>query len=65
MSEIVGMLRGRKVYEDDRRLAQLQRDMEYIPVYGTTVAAASESRCEHCKRTNRNRTDCESCGAPL
>lgn len=51
MSEIVGMLRERKIYADDPALTRLQCDVEYIPIWGSKFADASNGvRCDYCRK---------------
>lgn len=65
MSKPVGMLRGKKIYDNDPRLVDLVCDVEYIAVYGNGSALRIEARCDYCGRTNKLSGDCQSCGAPL
>jgi rRNA maturation endonuclease Nob1 len=65
MSKLVGMLRGRKVYDNDPRLIELECNVDYAPVRAATSERFSRTRCDYCKRTSNDSRECESCGAPL
>lgn len=65
MSELLGILRGKKIYSDNPKLTQLLSEVEYVPVHGSIYGGMKETRCDYCGRTNEKGKACESCGAPL
>lgn len=65
MSKLVGVLRGKKIYDNDPRLVQLQGEVEYIAVRNDTTARFALSRCDYCGCYSNNVRKCDSCGAPL
>lgn len=65
MRKLAGILRGKKIYDDDPNLTRLQCETEYIAVWGNGTTWRGELRCAYCGRTGKEGNECKACGAPL
>jgi hypothetical protein len=65
MSKLVGLLRGKKIYDNDPLLVRLQCDVEYIPIHDPAMVVHRAFRCDFCGRTSDGGNECRSCGALL
>lgn len=64
MSKLVGILHGKKIYDNNPALTKLMCDTSYIPVYDAFVGLATGDRCDYCGRICKDGEECKSCGAP-
>lgn len=63
MSKLVGVIDGRKIYDDHPILAELQRRAEFHAVWSGSVTV--KRRCQYCGRIYDTGNTCVSCGAPV
>lgn len=63
MGKVIGVLRDRKIYDDDPKLTQLLCDAAFVPYSTSHYSGISQVRCDYCGRVGKSGNDCASCGA--